>query len=143
MKPITVVIPHNPEPFFEKTLLSLTKSDLVERIVIVEPHGQGPREPTLHPGGAISRPDAGGPSSAGVSQESKHLNTPRCHVLVSEPLSSQKTLSLILSKIRTKYLLLLPGTQPISIEPKTFERILSVAKSTKAGMVYSDFYDES
>src|SRR4030042_3797543 len=143
MKPITVVIPHNPEPFFEKTLLSLTKSDLVERIVIVEPHGQGPREPTLHPGGAISRPDAGGPSSAGVSQESKHLNTPRCHVLVSEPLSSQKTLSLILSNIRTKYLLLLPGTQPISIEPKTFERILSVAKSTKAGMVYSDFYDES
>src|SRR4030043_520703 len=112
MKPITVVIPYNPGLFFEKALLSLTKSDLVERIVI-------------------------------VSQESKHLNPPRCHALVSEPLSSQKTLSLILSKIRTKYLLLLPGTQPISIEPKTFERILSVAKSTKAGMVYSDFFDES
>ena len=39
MKPLIVVIPYSPEPFFEKTLLSLTKSPLIERIVIVT---QGP-----------------------------------------------------------------------------------------------------
>ena len=35
MKPIAVVIPHIPEPYFEKVLLSLTQSDLVERILII------------------------------------------------------------------------------------------------------------
>ena len=35
MMPITVVTAYIPGPFFEKTLLSLTKSDLVERVVIV------------------------------------------------------------------------------------------------------------
>jgi hypothetical protein len=34
MKPYTVVIPYSPEPFFERTLLSFTKSDLVECVVI-------------------------------------------------------------------------------------------------------------
>jgi len=143
MKPLTVVTPYNPGPFFEKTLLPLTNSALVERVVIVEPHGQIPREPTSHPGGATSRPNAGGPSSAGVSQEPVHLKMPRCRVLVAGPLPSHETLSLILGGIRTKYLLLLSGSQQISIEPKALERILEVAESTKAGLVYSDFYDES
>jgi hypothetical protein len=35
MKPTTVVTPYRPEPFFEKTLSSLTKSGLVERVVII------------------------------------------------------------------------------------------------------------
>jgi hypothetical protein len=35
MKPLTIVIPHSPKPFFEATLLSLTSSVLVERFVIV------------------------------------------------------------------------------------------------------------
>ncbi len=112
MKPLTVVIPYNPGPFFEKTLLPLTKSDLVERVVI-------------------------------VSQEPVHLKIPRCRVLVAGPLPSQETLSLILARIRTKYLLLLPGAQQISVEPKALERILGKIESTKAGLVYSDFYDES
>jgi hypothetical protein len=143
MKPLTVVTPHSPGPFFEKTLLSLTKSALVERVVIVEPHGQSPRKPTSHPGGATSRPAAGGPSSAGVSQEPVHLKIPRRHVLVAGPLPSHETLSLILAGIRTKYLLLLPGAKQISIEPEALERILGKAESTKAGLVYSDFYDGS
>ena len=143
MKPLTVVTSHSPEPFFEKTLLSLTKSDWVERVVIVEPHGKSPREPTSHPGGATSRPSAGEPSSAGVSRESVHLKILRCRVLVAKPLSSYKTLSLILDGIRTKYLLLLLGPQQISFEPKALERIVGKAESTKAGLVYSDFYDES
>ena len=35
MKPLTVVTPYSPRPFFEKTLLSLLKSALVEYIVVV------------------------------------------------------------------------------------------------------------
>jgi GT2 family glycosyltransferase len=110
MKPLTVVIPHSPEPFFEKTLLPLTKSALVERIVI-------------------------------VSQEPIHYKMDKCHVLVSNPLSSHDTLSLIFAEIRTKYLLFLIGSQQISIEPNALERILRKADSTKAGLVYSDFYE--
>jgi hypothetical protein len=54
-----------------------------------------------------------------------------------------KTLRRILSGIRTKYLLLFLGGQRISVEPEALERILGKAESTKAGFVYSDFYDES
>ena len=111
MKPFTVVTLYSQGLFFEKTLLFLTKSDLVERVVI-------------------------------LSQEPVHLKIPRCRVLVSGPLPSYKTLSLILAGIRTKYLLLLPGIQQISIEPKALGKILRVAESIKAGLVYSDFYDE-
>jgi len=112
MKPITVVIPYNPGLFFKKALLPLTKSDLVERVVI-------------------------------VSQEPVHLKIPRCRVLVAGPLPSQETLGLILAGIQTKYLLLLTGSQQISIDPEAMERIVEKAESTKAGLVYSDFYDES
>jgi hypothetical protein len=143
MKPLTVVTPYSPCPFFEKILLSFTKSNLVERVMIVEPKGQNPTEHTSHPGGATFRPNAGEPSSAGVSQEPVHLKIPRCRVLVAGPLLSHETLSLILAGIRRKYLLLLPGSQEISLEPKALERILGKAESTKAGLVYSDFYDGS
>ena len=112
MKPLTVVTPHSPGSFFEKTLHSLTKSVLVERVVI-------------------------------VSQEPVHFKRDRCHVLVAGPFPSHETLSLILAGIRTKYLLLLPGAQQISIEPKALVRMLEKVESTKAGLVYSDFYDGS
>jgi hypothetical protein len=70
------------------------------------------------------------------------LKNPKCRVLVGEPLSSQETLSKILAEIRTKYLLLSSKAQQISIESKTLNRFLEVAESPKAGLVYSDFYDE-
>ncbi len=78
-----------------------------------------------------------------LSQEPVHFNMDKCHVLVTGPLFSHNTLGLILDGIQTKYLLLLPEAQQISIEPKSVERFLEVAESTKAGMVYSDFYDQS
>ena len=110
MKPLTVVTPHSPGPFFEKTLLPLTKSALVERVVI-------------------------------VNQEPIHFKMDKCRVLVAGPLPSHETLSQILAGIRTKYFLLLPEAQQISIEPKALERILGVAESTKAGLIYADFYN--
>jgi Glycosyl transferase family 2 len=111
MKPLTIATPYSPEPSFEKSLLSLTKSDLVERIVI-------------------------------IGQEPVQLKIPKCRVFVTGPFSSQETLSLILGEVRTKYLLLLPGFQQISIEPGALEKFLKKAVSTKAGLVYSDYYDE-
>jgi hypothetical protein len=112
MKPLTVIIPYSSGSFFEKTLVFLTKSALVERVVI-------------------------------ISQEPVHLKISRCRVLAAGPLPSHETLSLILAGIQTKYLLLLLGTQQILFEPKALERIVGTAKSTKAGLVYSDFYDRS
>jgi len=78
-----------------------------------------------------------------VSEEPVRFKMERCQVFVGEPLSWNKTLRKILSATRTKYLLLLPEGQGISVEPEAFERILGKAESTKAGFVYSDFYDES
>ncbi len=78
-----------------------------------------------------------------VTQEPVHLKVPKCRVLVTGSLLSRETLSLILSQIRTEYLLLFPGPQQISIEPEILERFLEKAVSTKAGMIYSDYYDES
>jgi hypothetical protein len=112
MKPITVVIPYSQEPFFEKTLLYLTKSTLVEHVVI-------------------------------VSEGSVHFKMNKCRVLVGGPLPSHETLRLILERTRTKYLLFLPNVKQILIEPKAIERIQEVVDSKKAGLVYSDFYDES
>jgi hypothetical protein len=112
MKPLTVVIPHGLGPLFEKTLLFLTKSELVEHVFV-------------------------------LCKESVHLKMDKCLILVGGPLTSHKTLSLILEDIRTKYLLLFPETQQISIEPESLDRILNRGESMKAGLVYSDFYDES
>lgn len=111
MRSLTIVTPHRPGPLFEKTLFSLTKSALVERVVI-------------------------------VSQEPVHLKMPKGHVFVGGPLSSNETLHLILDGIQTEYLLLLPETKQISIEPKALVRFLEEAEATKACLVYSDFYDE-
>jgi hypothetical protein len=112
MKALTVVTHYTPSLFLEKTLLSLIKSSLVERVVI-------------------------------VTQEPVHLKIPKCRVLVAGPIHSYETLSQILAGIRTKYLLLLPGSQQISIGAEALEKILEKAELTKAGLVYSDFYDES
>jgi hypothetical protein len=56
-------------------------------------------------------------------------------------LPSRETLSPLLAEIQTKYLLLFPRSEPISLEPQALERIVGMAESTEAGIVYSDFYD--
>jgi len=110
MKPFTVVAHYKPGPLFERTLLSLTESSRVEKVLV-------------------------------ISQEPVRLEMDRCRVLAAGPLPSAETLRLVLSGIRTKYLLLLLRGQPISMEPGALERILEVAESTKAGLVYPDFYE--
>ena len=78
-----------------------------------------------------------------ICQEPPGLEIPGCHFLVAGPLTSRETIESLLSDVRTSYLLIMPGLAQISIEERTLERILAMAESTKAGMVYSDFYDES
>jgi hypothetical protein len=112
MTPLTVFIPYRPEPFFEKMLVSLAKSDLIERILI-------------------------------ISQESLHLKIPKCRALLAGPLPSNETLNLILGEVRTDCFFLFPEAQPIAIEPGMMARFLERAGSSKRGLVYSDYYDES
>jgi hypothetical protein len=112
MKPLTVVIPYSPAPFFEKLLFGFVKFPQVEGVVI-------------------------------VSQEPVHIETPRCRVRIAGSLPSHETLKLILGEIQTPYLLLLQGAQHVSIEPEALERILEKGKSSKAGLLYSDFYEEN
>jgi GT2 family glycosyltransferase len=77
-----------------------------------------------------------------VSHEPVHLKMKNCDVLIGS-LSSCKTLSLILDRIRTNHLLLLQGTQRISIEPEALHKLTRMAEATQAGLVFSDFYEES
>jgi hypothetical protein len=78
-----------------------------------------------------------------VAQEQIRLNIPGCSVLIADPFSSGETLNRFLIQIRTEYLLLMPELKQISIEPKALEKLLKTVESTKAGLLYSDFYDES
>jgi hypothetical protein len=78
-----------------------------------------------------------------ISRDPVQLKTDKSRVLAAGPLPSLETLRLILTGIQTKYLLLLPGAQEILIEPESLEKFLKVAESSQAGIVYSDFYDES
>jgi len=110
MRPLTAILPYRPGSFFEKTLLSLTNSALVEGVVVI----------SLKP----------------VSLKGEGVR-----VLPAGPLPSGETLNPVLSEIRTKYLLLFPGSERISLEPRALGRIAETAESTEAGIVYSDFYD--
>jgi len=112
MKPLTIVAPYSPGPSFEKTLLPLTKSDLVEHVMI-------------------------------VSSEPVHFKLEKWQVLVGDSLTSSEMLNPILAGLRTDYFLLMQGSQQISIEPKALEKILGKAESTKAGLIFTDFYDEN
>jgi len=58
MKPLSIVIPYSPGPFFKKTLLSLTKSPLVELVLILSQmpvHLKNPRCRVLTAGPLLSQ----------------------------------------------------------------------------------------
>jgi hypothetical protein len=141
MNAITVITPYYPEPSFGKALLSLTKSSLVEDVVIVEPHRRSPKGPASRPRGATSGPVPRGPSSSSTRRNPVHTQTDGYRVIIGT-LPSGETLNLILDGITTKYFLLLSETHRISPEPDTLDRLVAVAETTKAGLVYSDYYDE-
>jgi hypothetical protein len=77
-----------------------------------------------------------------VSRQQVDLKIPESRVLVTGPFQSQKALAYVINEARTKYLLFLTGTREVAIEPGALERLVATAESKKAGVVYSDFYDE-
>ena len=78
-----------------------------------------------------------------LCQEPVQAEISRCRFLITSSLASQETLESLVSNIRTIYLLVMPGLAQISIENKALQKILERMESTKAGILYSDFYDES
>jgi len=78
-----------------------------------------------------------------VTQEPVHIDISGCSILVVDSLPSGKTLNRLLSEIQTKYLLILQQFKQISIEPTTLERFWEIGESSGAGLVYSNFYDQS
>jgi len=76
-----------------------------------------------------------------LSREPVGLKIDRCRVLAAHLLTSKETLERVLAETRTKYLLILPGSGQISLEPEGLPKMLDTVESTRAGMVYSDFYE--
>ena len=112
---------------------------IMKPITVFTPYSPGPCfEKTLH-----SLTESGLVEDIIIlSRESVDLKMDRCRVFAGSPLTSKKTLERILAEIQTKYLLIFPGAGQISFEPGGLERMIDIAESTKAGMVYSDFYEE-
>jgi glycosyltransferase involved in cell wall biosynthesis len=78
-----------------------------------------------------------------VCQETPRLEIPGCRFRVTGALPSRETLTSLLDNVGTAYLLILPGFAQVSIEKSGLQKIIEKAQSTKAGLVYCDFYDES
>ncbi len=77
-----------------------------------------------------------------VSQEPIHLKNSKCQVLNSGSLLSSETLIQILTNIKTKYLLFLLENRPVGLSSTALEKYLGKAELTKAGLIYSDFYED-
>lgn len=65
----------------------------------------------------------------------------KCKGVKVESLTSGKTLNTIFEKLSTDFLLLINQAQSITLNQAALERFIFIAKDTKAGMVYSDFYE--
>ncbi len=63
--------------------------------------------------------------------------------LEGESLFSPQVLERVLAKSRTEYLCILPGTGNIVFEDGGLDSLVHRAHKTGAGMVYSDFYEET
>jgi hypothetical protein len=111
MNPLTAITTYIPGPWFEKTLLFLTTSGLIEDVLVICP-------------------------------EMVDIKIPKSRVVPGSGLQSEPVLTQIINEANTRHLLFLAGTKQVSIEPGTLERLVATAESTKAGIVYSDFYDE-
>jgi hypothetical protein len=78
-----------------------------------------------------------------LCQEPVLAEIPGCHFLIAGPLASQETLTHLIGAVETEYLLVVPGFTQVSIDKKALQKILEKAETSKAGIVYSDFFDES
>lgn len=77
------------------------------------------------------------------SEKPIRLKIKKCQGLSLGSLTSSKTLRFLLSEVRTRFILLLQTPQPIWMESKSMDRFIRVAEKKRAGIVYSNFYEES
>ena len=114
MSKITVVLTFHSQARFEREVGQFIRSPLTEKVMV------------LHRG------DFRAPSS-------------QCEGLDADNLEAGATLDAILRKTGAKYLLLVHdsgnGNGEIILGPNALERFAEIAESTRAGMVYADFYD--
>ncbi len=65
----------------------------------------------------------------------------KCKGMKVDSLTSGKTINAIIGKLSTDFLLFINQAQSITFNQAALERFVSIANDTKAGMVYSDFYE--
>ena len=65
----------------------------------------------------------------------------KCKGIKVDSLTSGKTLSAVVEKLSTEFLLLINQAQSITFNQAALERFVHIAEDTGAGMVYSDFYE--
>ena len=75
-----------------------------------------------------------------VSPEMVDIKIPKCRIVRGSGFQSQELLTQVVDDANTRHLLFLTETKQITIEPGTLERLVAAAESTRAGLVYSDFY---
>lgn len=109
---ITAAIHHSPDKDFERTLRHFVDEPLVEKVIVV---GSGPLP----------------------------FSSPKCERLKGASFLAGRTFNALLERVRTGYLLLLL-TQGGEIRPGpgAIERLLAVAETTGAGVVYPDYWEE-
>ncbi|MBI2430217.1 MAG: glycosyltransferase family 2 protein [Ignavibacteriales bacterium] len=70
-----------------------------------------------------------------------HGEYDKCKGLKVDALTSGKTLNTILDVLSTEYIFFINQAQSITLNQAAIERFIRIADDTKAGMLYSDFYE--
>ncbi|MDZ7290821.1 MAG: glycosyltransferase [candidate division KSB1 bacterium] len=107
---ITVVLPHSPQDYFERTLHEFINSPLVHTIFVV---------------------NNGTYATSHVKCISLPANAPAAGAVINQ----------IVERLQTEYLLFINQSREITLGPAALERFTDVAQQTRAGLVYSDFYE--
>lgn len=112
MNPVSVLVPQGLTPAFQEMLASLAEIPLIQEIQI-------------------------------ISGRLINLDMPKCKsVVAGNSLSSGDTLRHVLAGVHAGYLLFLPQPHAISFSAAGLQKMLDIAETTKAGIVYSDFFEE-
>lgn len=69
------------------------------------------------------------------------VSNPKCEGVASSAFTSGKTLNKLIAQIKTEYFLFINQAQEIQLGQAALERFLAVAEQTRAGLVYSDYFE--
>lgn len=65
----------------------------------------------------------------------------KCKGMMVDSLTSGKTINAVIEEISTDFFLFISQAQSITLNQAGLERFVQIAKDTRAGMLYSDFYE--